>query len=277
MDLSDASVYFDEDPVYDGYTGTFLFKAQVASFDDAQSDGATNRRRVLSTGPGVALPTRRVVNLYGDRWLVGNSTTDGFYGEVVRQHQAMKRVTDSMTLLTPGQLLTNAAGVSLYAHKYYFSDIAGAMDSAEIDTFWNIFVAPNEPVAKGSFMKDATGRFYRVRNDYLPVEGLRVCQSDSLDVGSRMAATFAVGSYDPVQDSYGPASTPTTVIAVETPKFYRFRYMSDPALQKGDMAVFVPSTVAVKQGALFTMGGRQWRIMTVQAELDCNVIHARLA
>lgn len=277
MDISDASTFFDDDPVYDAYTGTFLWNAQVSSFNDSHSDGATNRRRVMSTGPGLAMPARQVIQLYGDRWLSGPSTPDGFQGVVTRQNFNMKRATDLMTLLTPGQALSGAAGTQAWVHKFYFKDDSDAMSSAEIDTFWNIFVAPGEPVAKGSFMKDANGRFYRVRNDYLPVEGLRVCQSDSLDVGSRMAATFNVGSYDPISDSYGPASAPTTVIAVELPKFYRFRYMSDPALQKGDMAVFVPSTIAVKQGAMFTMGGKQWRIMTVQAELDCNVIHARLA
>lgn len=277
MDLSDASVYFDEDPVYDGYTGTFLFKAQVASFDDAQSDGATNRRRVLSTGPGVALPTRRVVNLYGDRWLVGNSTTDGFYGEVVRQHQAMKRVTDSMTLLTPGQLLTNAAGVSLYAHKYYFSDIAGAMDSAEIDTFWNIFVAPGEAAAKGSFFKDGNARLYRVRNDYLPVECLRVCQSDTLDPAALVSVTWGTGTYDPVNDTVSGSTTVVNAVVLDTPKFYRFRFVSDPTNVKGDVAVFVPTTLTPKAGDSFTMGGVKWRAVTVQAELDAWAVHARRA
>lgn len=277
MDLKDASNFFDDDPVYDGYTGTFLWNAQVSSFNDSHSDGATNRRRVMSTAPGLAMPARAVIQLYGDRWLSGPSTPDGFQGEVTRQNFNMKRATDFMALLTPGEALSGAAGTSAWVHKFYFKDDVNPLTTAEIDTFWNIFIAPGEPAAKGTFMKDASGRFYRVRNDYLPVEGLRVCQSDSLDVGCRVAATFGTGAYDPIADSYGAATSATTVIAVETPKFYRFRFMSDPALQKGDMAVFVPSTVATKQGGLFTMSGKQWRVMTIQAELDCNVIHARLA
>lgn len=275
MDLADAATFFDDDPVYDGYTGAFLFDAQVASFDDSQSDGATNRRRILSTGPAIVIPARSVVSIHGDRWLVGVSTPDGFQGDVVRKHQSMKRATDLMTLLTPGQLLTGVGGTAVYAHKYYFKDGADNLDSAEIDTFWNIFVSPGESAAKGSFFKDAENRLYRVRNDYLPVEGLRVCQSDTLDVGALQSVIWDTGAYDPINDTFGGSTTTVNGVAFDTPKFYRFRYVSDPALAKGDMAVFVPTTITPKIGEQFTMAGVKWRAMTVQAELDAWAVHAR--
>lgn len=277
MDLADVSTYFDDDPVYDGYTGALLFNAQVSSFDDSHSDGATSRRRVLSLAPGYAMPTRRAVQLYGDNWIVGTGTPDGFYGSVVRQHFGMKLATDLLTLLTPGQVLANAAGTQAWVHKFYFKDALDSIDNAEIDTFWNIFIAPGEPASKGSFFKDAGGRLYRVRNDYLPVEGLRVCQSDTLDVGALRSVTWQTGAYDPINDVVAAGSTVVQAVALETPKFYRFRELSDPALQKGDMAVFVPTTVTPKQGDIFAMAGVNWRAVTVQAEMDVWAIHARRA
>jgi hypothetical protein len=232
---------------------------------------------VLSVGPDVVIPTRRAVQMYGDKWLVGIGTPEGFQGSVVRQYYAMKRVTDTMALLTPNQALTGAAGTSVAAHKFYFKDVVDGLTSAEVDTFWNIFVAPGEAAAKGSFFKDAGGRLYRVRNDYLPVEGLRVCQSDILEAGALLSATWSTGALNPITDTVSAGSTTVNALALETPKFYRFRFMSDPSLQKGDMAVFVPATITPKQGDVFTMGGKQWRALTVQAELDAWAVHARLA
>lgn len=275
MDFVDADAYFDDDPVYDAYTGSLLFYAQVTSFDDHTGDGATNRRRVISTAPGTVLPARQVVSMYGDNWLVGRPTLDSFQGDVVRQHGTMKRVTDSMALLTPGQLLSGAAGTSVFVHKYYFKDDSNNLTDTEIDTFWNIFVAATEPAAKGSFFKDAGGRIYRVRNDYLPVEGLRVCQSDTLDVGALQTATWATGTYDPVSDTVSAGSAGSNVVAFDPSKFYRFRFISDEVNQRGDLAVFVSTSITPKQGDTFTMVGVKWRVLNVQPELDAWAVHAR--
>lgn len=277
MDLLKASTFFDEDPVDDGYTGDYLFHAQTASFDDSNSDGATNRRRVLSTGATTVIPARRVIEMYGDRWIVGIGTPDGFYGEVMRQHYSMKRATDLMTLLTPNQLLTAASGTAAWVHRYYFKDGSDALTSSEIDTFWNIFLSPDEPASKGTFFKDATGRLYRVRNDYLPVEGLRVCQSDSLDAGALVSAVWSTGAYDPITDTVAAGSTTVSAVMLETPKFYRFRALSDPLTERGDTAVFVPATITPKIGDTFTIAGKVWRAVIVQPEMDAWAVQARLA
>lgn len=275
MDLHDAATYFDDDPVVDGYTGAALFHAQSSSFDDSSSDGATARRRVLSLGPGIVMPTRRVLSLYGERWLVGNGSVDGFQGEAIRQHFVMKKATDLMALLTPGEALAAAAGTSVYVHKAYFKEVVNTLVDAEYDSQFNIFIAPGEPAAKASFFRDADGRLYHVRNDYLPVEGLRVCQSDILDTGARNDAVFDGGTVDPVTEARTGGSPTVSSIWLDMPKFYRFRAMSDDRIQPGDIAVFVPTSITPVQGQTFTLLGRKWRVVTVQAEEDCWAIHAR--
>lgn len=276
MDLLDASVYFDDDPVYDGYTAAFLFNAQVSSFNDSRSDGATDRRRILSVGPGLSLPTRQVVQFYSDYWVVGTGTPDGFYGEVARQHFNMKRATDLMSLLTPAQALTGAAGTSVWVHKLYFKDTANGITDSEADTYWNVFIAPGEAAAKGSFFKDATGRLYRVRNDYVESEGLRICASDSLEPNAFQTVVWGTGTFDPINDTISAGTVTANAIIFETEKFYRFKFESDASLQKGDTTVFVPTILAPKQGDQFTLLGKRWRALDVQAELDCWAVHARL-
>ena len=79
MKLAAAAVYFDRDSVYDGYTGTLLFEAQFASYDGSQPDGSFSRRRTISAGPSIAHPARSVVTVHGEKWIVGEFITDGFF------------------------------------------------------------------------------------------------------------------------------------------------------------------------------------------------------
>ena len=277
MEIHDAAAYFDQDPITDGYSGAALFEAQTASFDDSSGDGATNRRRVLSLAPGLAIPARRVVSLYGDRWLVGTGTPDGFLGSVIRQHFTMKRVTDLMAVVTPTEALAASAGTPVYAQRLYFKDTVNSLTDAEYDTFWNIFVAPGEPVVQGTFFRDADSRLYRARNTYLPLEGLRVAQSDALDTDARTTATFQTGTYDPVTDTFAAGTAAVAAIKIDVPKFYRFQHVSDAQTQKGDLAVLVPTGTTVPVGQTFTMDTLSWRILGKQVELGAIAIHARRA
>lgn len=277
MEIYDAARYFDRDPISDGYTAVYLFDGQCASFDDSSSDGATNRRRVLSLAPGLSLPARRVISMYGDRWVVGTGTPDGFFGQVIRQHFTMKRVTDLFAVLTPGEAVAGSVGVPSYAQKVYFKDTVNSLTDSEYDTFWNIFVSPGEAVDKGTFFKDGSNRLYRVRNSYLPTEGLRVAQSDALDVGARTTASFSTGTRDPITQNFSAGSATVNAIKMDVPKFYRFAHMSDPLNHPGDLAVFVPSSTTVRQGQTFTMDGATWTILDKQVEIDCTAIHARRA
>jgi hypothetical protein len=275
-ELHAVAVLFDQDPVYDGYSGSLLFHAQTASFDDSSSDGATARRRVLSIGPDVALPARRVISLYNERWVVGNGTPDGFLGAVIRQHYTMKKVTDLFSLLTPAQMLAAAAGTQAYGQRIYLKDIVNSLTDSQYDTQWNLFVAPSEPAGKGTFVRDSNGKLFHVRNDYLPVEGLRILQSDTIDQGL-VSVSFETGSYNPVTEVRAGGTTVANCLPMEIPKFYRFRALSDTPTQAGDMTLFVPTAVALAQGMEFTMAAEKWRVVNFQPEADAQVALVRRA
>ena len=200
MELHQAALYFDRDPFYDGYTTAFLFKGQTASFDDSSADGATIRRRVLSLAPGLSIPFRRVVSLYDEKWIIGQGTPDGFDGREIRQNFVMKKATDLFSIVTPTELLANAIGVQAYGQKLYYKDTVNNLTDSEYDTQWNIFLAPTEPAQQGMFLRGEDGRVYRIRNDYVPAEGLRVNQSDVLDRDSFPVAIFNTGVYNPVTE-----------------------------------------------------------------------------
>lgn len=277
MDISEAAVFFDNDPVRDGYTDAYLFDGQVASYDDSSSDGATVRRRVMSAGPGLSLPTRKVVSIYGDRWLAGRGTADGFQGAAVRQHFNMKRVTDLVSVLTPEEARAEASGTLAYVHKLFLKDTVNSITDSEYDCQFNIFIAPGETARKGSFLRDTDGRLYRVRSDYLPADEVRVLESDQLDTDALVTATFNTGTYNPATDSVSAGTTTSKIIVLDTPKFYRFRHVSDDRIKPGDMTMFAASSLNCQPGTEFEIAGVKWEVLTVQPEIDLLAIHARMA
>lgn len=276
MELHDVARAFDNDALYDAYTGDYLFDGQLSSYDDSTSDGATIRRRILSFAPEYDLPTRRVLRIYGENWLAGAHVDDGFQGERIRRQATLKRADRQYSILTPSEACAAATGTLAYGQRLYFKDMSNALTDAEYDVFWNVFFSPSEQIVKGTFLRDDTGILYRVRNTYIPTEGLRVCQSDELDSNARLTVTFDSGTWNPVTETRTAGTTAVNGVWVEMPKFFRFRHRSEQLTQAGDISVFIPTTYTPKVGDQFTMDGLKWQVLTFQAELDAWALHARL-
>ena len=279
MEMADVARYFDQDPVFDGYTGVALFPCQMSSFDDSASDGSTNRRRVMSLAPEYSIPTRRCVSVYGEIWLVGDPTTDGFQQTAMRKNYAMRRSTGLMEILTPGEAASGAAGaVSAHMHKLWFRDIQQPNTDSDLDTFWNISVAPGEPVAQGTFLRDAGGTLFRVRNCYLPIQGLTIAQSDELDTGSRKALTITqLGTnYDPTTDSYPQVTVAGYGLLLETTQLLHRSVAADPLIAPGDRSLLIAKSLATPTvNAKLTFDSQTWTVLNVQSEQDAWLLRVR--
>lgn len=275
--LKNAAKFFDRDPVYDAYTGLFLFKAQTASYQDESSDGATLRRRTMSYAPGLVMPARRVVKMYSANYLVGNGSDDGFFSEPVRVAAILKQVTDLFSIFTPAQAALGSAGVQAYGQKNYFKDLVDKLTSTDIDTFWNIYFAPVEPIVPGCIVQDEQGLLFRVNQTYLPMEGLRVAQSYELERGNRKLAVFDSGAYDPVTETNTGGQITTYVIELEPQDFYRARSEADKDTKPGDKVLLVPaSALTPTVNMKVTLDGVVMRITQVQPELDSWAVKVRL-
>ncbi len=280
MRFRDVARHFDRESAYDGYTGAFVFKCQYSSFDDSAGDGSTNRRRGMSVAPNTPIPARRCIDLASQKWLVGQPTDDSFLDKVTRQNYNLKKVTDSVAVLTPAQACLASAGVDVHVQKYYFKDTVNALTDSDYNTFWNIFFAANESVSKGAFLRDTAGLIYRVRQKYAVAEGFTVAQSDELDTDARQTGVvFDTGVYNPLTDTTSAGTVFASVLQFEVPKFYRFRQQQESVVMPGDRMVFVaPSQLAApKIGGQFTMQALRWRIVALQLEKDAWALHVRLA
>ena len=276
MRLKNAARYFDDTPVYEGYAGAYLWDCQFSSFNDANAVGSTSTRRILSIAPGLALPARRVLSIFDDHWLVGDGNPDAWKAGQIRQSFNMKKATAQAEILTPAQACLGQPGVSAYTHAIYFKDTVNTLNDADYDPFWNYYFAPAEPVDKGSYLR-VNGRLYRVRSSYVPLEDLRIAQSDEVDLGP-LAATFDAGTYNPLTDSFSASPLSAQVLMMDFTKAYHYLTQASESVAKGDMNALVPAaTLTPEPGKTVTISSVAWRILSRSAEGDCWLLHLRRA
>lgn len=277
MKLRNVSRFFQEAPVLDGYSGVSLFVAHTTPHDDHTSSGATARRRTMTVDIDKSAPARRVVSIFGEYWIVGNSNLDSYKGATVKKNFGLKKATDLATLRTPGQACLDAGGTAFYIQREYFRDVNNPLTESDIDTQWNVFCPLNETLAVGSLFVYGS-RLARIRNFYSTVDEYQVAEADQLDIDARQAVTFVTtGAINTVTDLPVSASVATYALQFEDTKFYRFRDQAEASRKPGDKTVFVAaSAVTPLVNATFTMLGKTWRVMQVQAESDAWALQARL-
>lgn len=274
MKLKAAAKYFDDTPVFDGYTGEYLWPCQFSSFNDANAVGSTSTRRILSIAPGYTIPPRRAIKVFDDVWLVGDGNPDSWKGAQIRQSFNMKKSNAEAAILTPAEACLAAAGTTAYAQQIYFKDTVNSLNNADYDPFWNFFLAPVETVEKGYFIRTGS-KLYRVRSAYLPLEDLRIAQSDEVDAGP-LDAVFATGEYVPATDSFSAGTVSTKAILLDFSKLYENQTKASAAVAKGDMSALVPkSALTPAVGKTVSVQSATWKILAVESELDCWLLHLR--
>jgi hypothetical protein len=278
MDLIDASSYFDQDIVRDGYTNQMLFWGHTLPHDDHTSSGATVRRRTLVTEPGTQAPLRRVIQVNDEYWLVGNNNPDSFQGEIVRRNYGLKKSSGLASLLSPAEACLAAPGLKLHIQREYFRDVTDTQTSSEWDVMWNVFIPFNEPAAKGMFLRLGTS-IMRIRNLYQSVDEFQVAEADELDVDAFQSLEFIKKSKpNLVTGKQETESIRVTGIQIDFPKSYSFRLESEAKGEPGDRAVIVAKqSITPGVGGVFTMQGANWRVLSTVSSGDSWMLHVRRA
>ncbi len=261
----DVASHFDDTYIYDGYTNAQLYKGQFGTFDEAARDGTTSKRRTLSLRPNLVIPTRRLVSVIGNQWVVGDGTPDSFDDTVVRTTYWLKRVTDIAQVLTPAQVCADATGVDLGIHKVYFRDTISATNS-DYDAFFHVFCNLAEIPPKGSYIR--TGSDYlRVRNSHRDINGMALAECDELDSPTRVSITVPnSGVYDPVTDTYPGGSSTIQGLLFDRYKGFNYQTQADPLNMPGDKTLILATNKPV--GQTLVIASVTWQVIAKQAELD---------
>ena len=281
MKLAAAAVYFDRDSVYDAYTSALLFKAQFASYDGSQPDGSFSRRRTISVGPSITHPARSVVTVHGEKWIVGEFVTDGFFDKPIRKTASAKLVTDLFQFVSPGNAALNLPGaVSAYGQERYLKDTVNTPTTSDYSPQYEIAFGSNEVVPDEYFLRSSTD-LYHVRTVHTALEGFQVATADLIGVTNYGENKFVTvktdGVIDPITE-LPSAGVTTTGILMYAYKLYYHATEADPRNNQGDKTLIVAkSALTPVNGSTLTIASEPYRIFGVTSYHDSWNLRVRRA
>lgn len=282
MKLKNAARYFDDDLVYDGYTGIYLWKGQFSSYEGASPDGSFVRRRTISVTPGTQPASRRVVTVQGELWIMGSLMTDTFKGKPIRQSCSAKAVNGSFTLLSPANaaLRSYGAGTPIYGFSRYLKDTVNSNTDSDYDPFYDVSFSETESIPDGYFLRSAK-QYFHVRSSQLLTDGFTNAACDELSLGSATVRNCEVsvvlkGETDPITE-VPDAGAATTGLLLDMYKLYAYQTQADDINKAGDMSLVLSNTVQIRAGQALTIDTQPWRIVGYTAYLDGWNAHVRRA
>lgn len=286
----DVCRHFDGTSIFDGYTSNLLFYGQYSSFDEADPDGSIKKRRTLSLGSTLRIPTRRVVTLGDERWLVGDGNVDMLNNVQTRKNYWIKKVTGLVNLLTPAQACMEQAGSLAFASRSYDRHTVDSKTTSEYDHMWELNMAPVEFVSTGYFIKDGS-KLLRVRSAILDDGGFLVSSCDELSSSMPVTAVFeGSGDFDPITETYAAGSVSQQGLLLDAYKLYNYKTQADPKVLPGDKTLVIPNAVtpvlpgsAVKlinrltswYDYYFEPGYATYRVVSQELQLDGYMLHLR--
>lgn len=271
-ELFDVARHFDDSTIYDGYTGSYLFKGQFSTFMESAPEGSTSRRRTLSLAPSLVIPTRRVISILAEDWVVGTGILDGFDGKAIRKAFWLKYVTDTASLVTPKQACLGLAGRSIKLFREEFKYTVNAAASSQYSPFWSLSIAPVEQVVEGMLLRIPQG-LLRVRMAALAKEGLDQVLCD--EVGIPTTATVYTGTINPVTEALSVGNTVTSAIVFDRYKSFSLYTQADPVEHRGDKTILVPDSVNLRVGDKLSVLDRDWLVLARDIDFDCWSAHIR--
>lgn len=280
MKLKNAAKAFDWDSVYDAYSKAFLFKAQFSSFEAAAPDGSFSRRRVVSVASGTHILPRRVVEVQGVQWVLGDFAIDTFKDSPIRLSAAAKIATGLYTVLTPGQAaLRDTNGLSTcYGHADYLKGTVNTLDTSVQLPQYEVYFSTSESLETGYFLR-GIGALFSIRSVYFATEGYLVALSDEISkfADSVEVDIAASGTFDPVTETYS-AGISTTGLLLPMQYLNEFTTAADARDLAGDRSLIVAKTsMTPVVGQVIVIGGVSWKSIRYTEFLDAWNIQVRRA
>lgn len=277
MKLKNASRYFDTCPVYDGYTGSLLFKVQASTFMEAAAEGSVSVRRTISLDPTLDLPSHSVITVLGERYVTGEINSDEWKSEAIRKTCWTKKVSDSFRVGTVAQLLAGSTVTSIYGHKRQTKEV-NTLDSSNLENFWEASISVNSGVAKSNILKSGP-TLYRVRFTYVSVDGFLTCGLDQLQYTVSTAQVASGKVYNPVTDTYLGSTQSVNCLPVDYKIVYDTATQADYAVQQGDISIYLPSSITPSTGMQLSLVEPDlvgnWQILNFHSEGGAWCVHAR--
>ena len=273
MRLAKAATKFDTVKAVDAY-GTASFMCQLAPLELFKIDGAAVRKRQVSTAPGVVIPSRGVVTIAGEHYLVGDGTPDFWEGEVIRRNYVLQGADALADITSIAGALANTTPTQAYVAVVFSRYLPEAGDSSRLPPQYQIFLAGSETASADTLVK-VGAVWYLIKQSYVSPSGLRIALANALDEPLFETVSFVSTTYDPVSDTSSTSGVSAKIMRVKWTEHYTYLSIGSETYERGDQQVFLPKTLTPKPSDVVVLSDGSWRILAVLDEGDRWSCHVR--
>lgn len=268
MRLVAAASAFNKTPCVDAYSGAHVFFAQLGLYDDNKRDSETTERRILSVAAGTRIPTRRVVEAAGTRFIVGHSNPDTFKGKVLRIGYVAHEVTDLSHVRTLAQVCLLQDGFEAWAGKAWVKNLAFSEQSSRLVPQHHIHFSQTEAVTPNKLVTFG-GKLLVVRAVNDGPAGTLISLCDELPEPVVEVVTMGSSVYDPISDTMTGATASVRVVRVRWQSMFLYGTKGAPAFGPDDIQVVIAKAAASPlPGTKLTMSDGVWQVSAVDDGLD---------
>lgn len=263
MRLHAAATHFNHMVCYDAYTGVKLFKSQLTAFDDSRRDSEGGERRIIELAPGTSIPTRRVIEAEGTRYIVGHPFGDSMFGKPIRIKYVAHEATGLASLQTLAQVCTTTAGTLAYGARAWIKDSKEIDESSQMIGVNHLHFSTAETIPVNTIIT-FDGTRHIVRKTMKGSAGTLIATCDEIPDPSVQTAVLKSGTYDPVTDTTTTTNTTLTVLRLRWQSLFEYRDTLAPTFQPEDLQVVIAKSVATpKVGATISLSDGDANITSI--------------
>ena len=251
----------------DAYTGVFAFKGQLGLYDDNKRDSETHERRVLSTAPGVRIPTRRVISAAGTHFIVGHGSPDDYKGKTIRVGYVAHEATYLARIRTLEQVCLSQPGISAYAGRAWVKDSAFSQQSSKLAPEVHVHFSATETV-DAALTVDFEGRLHVVRSVNAGPSGTTVAMCEEIK-GSAVESgvVLTLSAYNPLTESPSSSTVVVKIVRLRWQSLFEYHDSTAPKFGPGDLQIAVAKSAAtVTPGSTLVLSDGRWRVESVVGE-----------
>lgn len=276
MRLARAASAFDKTECRDAYSGKLAFYGQLGLYDDTKRDSEAGERRVLSTGPEVKLPARRVVALAGKRYILGTSYPDTYRGKVIRQGIVAHEAPYLARVQTLGQACRNQAGLQAWAAKAWIKRSADHEQSSDLVGQFHLHFSASEDIPAYRLITMG-GEVHVSRAAHVGPAGTLVVFADAMPEPTIETVVFSTGSVDRIYETQAAGTTAAQIVRLRWQSIYELQSHASEKYGPKDIQVLV-STEALtpKAGMKFMASDGTWMIAAAfqrDGAWVCRAVH----
>jgi hypothetical protein len=275
MDLERVARRFDTTVATDAYSAaTFLCQFEVLSY--SKIDGVAVKKRTISTAEDVVVPARRVVDIGGQKYLLGTPAPDYWDNGTIRLNFVIQGADGLADLTTIAAELAGTPPSTAYAALAFAKYLPDAEDSSRYPPQYQVFLSGTESAPADSLVR-LNSVWYLIKESYISTSGLRVSLANAIDSPNFEDSTFSSRVYDPVTDTHTPTNSVVKIFRVKWSEHFRYLSKASEQYERGDQQVFTLKSVTPDPPDNFVLSDGTWKVVSSQDEGLTWSCHVRRA